>query len=64
MSNVAEIAAAAQYISAEELAIAMQKAQISVLKEGIEVEALLQEQLASMIQELMPHLGNAVNIAA
>jgi len=63
MSNVAEIASAAQYISAKELAFTMQEAQISLLKQEIEVEALLQQQISQMIQEIMPHLGGAVDIA-
>jgi len=64
MSNVAEIASAAKHISAEELALALEKAQISMLKQNIEVEALLQQQLINMIQEVLPHLGNAVNTSA
>ncbi len=64
MSYTAEIASAARQISAEELAIAMQKAEMSVLKQAIDVEALLQQQMANMIREMLPHLGTAVNITA
>jgi hypothetical protein len=64
MSYVAEIASMARQVSAEEMAIALQKAQVSVLKEQMDVQALLQQQLATMIQDILPHLGNGVNITA
>lgn len=63
MNHVAEIASTAAHISAKALAFAMQEAQISVLKENINTEALIQEQLSNMINEMLPHLGNALNIA-
>jgi hypothetical protein len=64
MTNVAEIASAAKHISAEDLAIALQKTEMAVLKQNIETQALIQQQLANMIQEVLPHLGNSVNISA
>jgi hypothetical protein len=62
MSHAAEIASAARDISAEKLATALQKAEISVLKKNIGVHTRIQQELINMLRELQPHLGSSVNI--
>lgn len=63
MSNVAEIASAAGHISAEKLAVASQKAQMSVLKMNMDASVMIQQQMTAMMREMLPHLGGNVNIA-
>jgi hypothetical protein len=62
MSHVAEIASAAQGISSEKLAIAMQKAQMNVIKMNMDVQAQIQLEMAAMLQDVQAHLGSHVNI--
>ena len=62
VAHVAEIASAARHISSEELAIAAQKAQLSVLKTQIDVQAQVQMEMVNMLKDLQTHLGSHVNI--
>lgn len=62
MSHVAEIASAARAISSQELAQAVQKAQLNVIKKNIDVQAEVQMQMVNMLKNLHSHLGTHVNI--
>lgn len=64
MSNVAEIAMAAQVVSAERLAQTMEKAGVAVLKKNLDVEAQLQMEMVAMINDVQPHLGTQVDTLA
>ncbi|MCP5047664.1 MAG: putative motility protein [bacterium] len=64
MSHVTEIASAARHISSEDLAIAAQKAQLSVLKTQMDVQAQVQMEMVAMLRDIQTHLGTNVNITA
>ena len=63
MSHVAEIASAARAVSSHQMAQAVQKAQMNIIKMNIDAKAEVQMQMVNMLKDLHAHLGSNINIA-